>query len=172
MPDAADDLNRPFILTRTFNAPRDLVWKAWTDEAHLAKWFGPKGTKIVRAKMDLRPGGSYHYGMEMPNGQVMWGRWIIREVVAPEKLVVIVSFSDEQGGVTRHPMAADWPLQTLSKTTFSAQGDKTLMRFEWSAYEATVVEKKAFDAGRASMEQGWGGTLQQLDEYLASVQSR
>ena len=103
---------------------------------------------------------------------MLFRSWIIREVVAPEKLVVITSFSDEHGGVTRHPMAADWPLQTLSKSTFQAQGDKTLMRLEWSPYEATEAEKKAFDAAHASMEQGWGGTMQQLDEYFAGQVAR
>ena len=168
----AETASKPFILTRTFDAPRALVWKAWTDRAELAKWFGPKGVTIVHSKMDFRVGGTYHYGMQTPDGKVMWGKWTLREIVPQERLVVIVSFSDENMGVTRHPMAPEWPLQTLSRTTFTEKDGKTTLSVEWSAYEATEAERKVFDASHAGMNAGWGGTMQQLDEYLAATQGK
>ena len=91
-----------FVISRVFDAPRDLVWKCFTDPAHMQNWWGPKGVPVVASKMDLRPGGTYHYGMKNPDGSVMWGRMVYREVTPPEKLVFINSFSDENGGVSRH----------------------------------------------------------------------
>jgi uncharacterized protein YndB with AHSA1/START domain len=92
--------------------------------------------------------------------------------VPPEKLVFINSFSDEKGGVTRHPMAPTWPLQLLSTFTFEEQAaGKTKFTIRWSPYEATEEERKTFEAGRASMNQGWSGTLEQFEAYLAQTKA-
>ncbi|HVU16097.1 MAG TPA: SRPBCC family protein [Candidatus Didemnitutus sp.] len=164
--------SKPFRLRREFNAPRDLVWQAWTDPKHLSQWFGPKGIVIAQCTMDLRPGGMFRYCMKTPDGHEMWGRWKIVEVVAPERLVTIVSFSDAAGGITRHPMSATWPLETKAVTTFIAAGDKTVMELEWSTYLSTDYERRTFDAGHEGMQVGWGGTMEQLDAYLASITGR
>ena len=162
--------NPEFVLTRTFDAPRDLIFRVWTEPDHLARWFGPKGTSIVKADMDLRPGGSYHYGLGMPDGKVMWGLWNFVEVQSPEKIVLVQHFSDEKRGVTRHPFAPDWPLKTLSSTTLTKVNGKTLLKLVWAPFEATELEKKTFADGMAGMEQGWGGTMEQLVAYLATIQ--
>lgn len=158
-----------FVITRTFDAPRELVWKAWTDEAHLKNWFGPKGVTIPACKLDLRVGGIFHYCMRMPDGKEMWGKWTFREIVAPQRLVLVNSFSDANGGITRHPLSASWPLETLSTTTFTEQGGKTLLTIEWSPYNASAEERATFDAARPSMTQGWTGTFEQLEGYLAEL---
>jgi uncharacterized protein YndB with AHSA1/START domain len=159
---------RPFIISRTFNAPRDLVWKAWTERDHM-QWWGPKGVTIHHAKLDLRPGGTFHYCMKTPEGREMWGKWAIREIVKPERLVFVNSFSDADGGLTRHPMSPHWPLELLSTVTFVAQGDKTLLTIEWLPLNATEIERKTFDEGHESMKNGWGGTLDRLAEHLAKA---
>ncbi len=161
--------SRPFVLTRTFDAPRELVFKAWTDPEHLKRWFGPKGFTMPSCSLDLRPGGVFHYCMKSPDGHEMWGKWIFREIVTPEKLVVIVSFSDAKGGVTRHPLSPNWPLETLSKSTFTEHAGKTTLTLEWSAFNATEAERKTFDEGHSGMQQGWGGTMDQLAAYLAKL---
>lgn len=156
----------PFVITRVFDAPRDRVWKAWTEEERLKHWWGPQGFKVHTCKVDLRPGGVFLYGMTAPGGSQMWGKFVYREIVAPEKLVFIVSFSDPQGGVTRHPGSPGWPLEMLSTVTFEAQGGKTKVTVQWLPHNATEAERKTFDEGRDSMKQGWGGTLGQLADYL------
>ena len=161
-----------FVLTRTFDAPRDLVWKAWTDPEHLKRWFGPKGFTMPTCAMDLRPGGVFHYGMKSPDGHEMWGKWTFVEIVPPEKLVVIVSFSDASGGVTRHPLSASWPLETLSTTTFTERDGQTTLTLHWSAHHATEAERKIFDSSHDGMTQGWGGTMAQLTEYLSHIQKK
>jgi uncharacterized protein YndB with AHSA1/START domain len=165
--------NQDFVITRTFDAPRDLVWKAFTDPEHMKKWWGPKGFTVIQSKMDLHPGGSYHYGMKAPDGSAMWGKFVYREVVAPERMVFINSFSDEAGGITRHPMAPTWPLEMLSTFTFEEEpGGKTKLTIRWSPHNATEEERKTFDAGHDGMRQGWGGTLEVLTAYLAKAQSK
>ena len=159
-----------FVISRTFDAPRDLMWKAWTESDRLAKWFGPKGVTIFHSKNDLRPGGVYHYGMRTADGNAMWGKWIYREVVKPERLVFVVSFSDEKGGITRHPLAADWPLEMLSTVTFEERQGKTTVTVRWSALNATEAERKAFAARRDGMKQGWTGTFDQLEAYLKEAE--
>lgn len=161
--------DKPFVISRTFDAPRELVFAAFTQPEHLMQWMGPKGFQMTKCSVDLRPGGLFHYGLRAPNGAMMWGKWIFREITPPERLVVEVYFSDESAGVTRHPMAADWPLATLSTTTLVEQNGKTLMTLQWRALNATETEQKRFDASHDSMTQGWGGTMDQLTAYLGTI---
>jgi uncharacterized protein YndB with AHSA1/START domain len=157
----------PFVITRVFDAPRDRVWKAWTEAERLKQWWGPKGFKVHTCKVDLRPGGIFHYGMTAPDGTDMWGRFTYREIAASKKLVFIVSFSDPKGGMTRHPSSPGWPLQLMSTVEFEEQGKgKTRVTVTWLPHEATDAERKTFDEGRDSMKQGWGGTLDQFADYL------
>jgi uncharacterized protein YndB with AHSA1/START domain len=160
-----------FVISRVFDAPRELVWKAFTDPEHMKHWWGPKGFTVRAANMDFRPGGSYHYCMRSPDGHDMWGKFVYREIVPPERMVFINSFSDEAGGLTRHPMSPTWPLETLSTFTFSEQEGKTTLTIRWSPYNATDVERKTFEDGRKGMHQGWTGTLDQLENYLAKAQA-
>ena len=161
-----------FVISRVLNAPRNLVWKCFTDPEHMKQWWGPKGVTVVTSNMDLRVGGTYLYGMKLPDGSVMWGKFVYREVSPQDRFVVINSFSDEKGGVTRHPLSPTWPLEMLSVFTFEDQpGGKTKFTIRWSPHNATAEEQKTFDAGHASMTQGWSGTLEQLEAYLAKTKA-
>jgi uncharacterized protein YndB with AHSA1/START domain len=160
---------KPFEIARVFDAPREQVWKAWTDPGELRKWWGPRGFKTHSCKVELRPGGMFLYGMTAPDGSDMWGRFIYREIAAPKKLVFIVSFSDPKGGVARHPWSPGWPLHIMSTVEFEAQGPrKTKVTVSWLPHEASELESRTFDEGRDSMKQGWGGTLDQLTHHLKS----
>jgi len=158
----------PFTITRVVDAPRDKVWRAWTEVEHLRQWWGPKGFAVTHCKVDLRPGGLMHYCLRMPDGGEMWGKFVYREIVKPERLVWINSFSDKDGGTTVHPMSPDWPREMLTKVTFEAQGGKTRVTVQWVPVDAsTDIERKTFDEGRDSMKQGWSGTFEQLESYLS-----
>ena len=158
---------KPFEVSRVFDAPREQVWKAWTDPGELKKWWGPRGFKVHSCKVDLRPGGMFLYGMSAPDGSDMWGKFIYREIAAPKKLVFVVSFSDPKGGVTRHPGSPGWPLYILSTVEFEELGPRrTRVCVTWLPHEATDAERRTFDEGRDSMKQGWGGTLDQLAAHL------
>ncbi len=166
-----DRLSKPFTITRQFGAPRKLVFEALTSIDHLQRWMSPAGLEPVPGELDLRPGGSYHYGMRVPGGATMWGKWTFREITPPERLVTVVQFSDEAGGLTRHPMAPMWPLHTLSTTTLERAGKgQTTMLLQWQALNATDAELQVFDASHLSMKMGWEGTMDQLAAHLDQVQ--
>lgn len=155
------------VFVRIFDAPRQVVWDAWTKEEHLKQWFGPTGSQITYAKMELRSGGSFHYCMKHGEHGEMWGIWKFREVDPPKKIQLVQSFSDRDGGISTHPMAPTWPKKTLSTTTFEETNGKTTMTLRWEPFDATQEEIDTFNAGRAGMDEGWGGTFARLDEYLA-----
>jgi uncharacterized protein YndB with AHSA1/START domain len=156
-----------FVISRVFDAPRELVWKCFTDPEHMRQWWGPKGVTVSTSKMDLRPGGTYLYGMRAPDGALMWGKMVYREISPRDRIVFINSFSDEDGGTTHHPMAPTWPLEMLSVFTFEDMpGGKTKFTVRWSPHNPTDEEQQTFDAGHDSMRQGWGGTLDKLQAYL------
>jgi uncharacterized protein YndB with AHSA1/START domain len=172
-PDKSSTKSPDFILSREFDAPRDLVWKAFTEAERMKHWWGPKGFTVIASKMDFRPGGTYHYGMKAPDGSPIWGKMRYREIVAPEKMVFINSFSDEAGGITRHPMSPTWPLEMLTIFTFEElPGGKTKFTVTWRPHNATAEEQATFDAGHNSMRGGWTGTMDQLEAYLAKTQQK
>jgi uncharacterized protein YndB with AHSA1/START domain len=151
-----------------FDAPRELVWKCFTDAQHLKQWWGPKGFKVIVSTMDLRVGGTYHYGLKAPDGTIMWGKLTYREIQPQQRLLLVSSFSDEAGGKTRHPLNKDWPLEMLSVFTFEDEpGGGTKFTVRWQPHNATPAERRTFDAGRDGMRQGWSGTMDQLAAYLA-----
>jgi uncharacterized protein YndB with AHSA1/START domain len=159
-----------FVITRVFDAPRDLVWKAWTEPEHLAEWWGPKGCAVRVVKLDVRPGGTFHYAMQFKPGHDMWGRFVYREIAAPSRLVYVSSFSDEKGGITRAPFSQlndTWPLEVLNTLTLSERGGKTTITLRGAPINATEEERKMFASMFASMQQGFGGTFDKLAEYLA-----
>lgn len=158
-----------FVITRVFAAPRDLVFAAFTDPERMKQWWGPKGFTVIASKMDLRPGGTYHYGMLAPDGSAMWGKFVYREIAPPERIVVVNSFSDEDGNITRHPMSPGWPLRLLSTFLFTEQDGGTKLTIKWSPLNADESERATFAGAQQGMQQGWTGTLDQLAEYLAKA---
>jgi uncharacterized protein YndB with AHSA1/START domain len=157
----------PFVITRTFDAPRGRMWEAWTEREQLMQWFGPKGFTMPAAKLDFRPGGTFHYCLESPNGDEMWGKFSYREIVKGQRMVLVSSFSDEDGNVTRHPLSATWPLEMLSTITLGEKAGRTTVSVEWIPLNPTEAERKTFETSREAVQQGWTGTFDQLADHLA-----
>ena len=158
---------KEFVISRAFDAPRDKVWKAWTDREQLMQWFGPKGFTMTTAKLDFRPGGTFHYCLRSSDGKEMWGKFVYREIVAPERIVLVNSFSDEKGNLTRHPSSPTWPMEMLTTTTFTEEKGKTTVTVRWIPLNPTDDERKTFEGARDGMRQGWTGTFDHLSDYLA-----
>jgi uncharacterized protein YndB with AHSA1/START domain len=156
-----------FTITRTFHAPREAVWKAYSDLNALSQWWGPKGFEWIDGTLDFKPGGLFHYGMRAPNGGEMWGKFVYREIVKPERLAFLTSFSDREGNTVRAPFAEDWPLEVLNVLTFTEANGSTTVSMRGTPHNATQAEKNRFDAMKPSMNMGFKGTLDQLEEYLA-----
>lgn len=158
------------IVSRVFDAPRDLVWKVCTEPEHIAKWFAPAGATTIVKKMEFRPGGVCHYCQRSAQGEV-WGKATYQEIQPKDRFVLIQSFSDAEGNIATHPMAPTWPREVHSVNTFEdLGGGKTRYAVEWTPYNATVEEVGTFDAARAGMNEGWGGTFDKLTAYLAGLQ--
>jgi uncharacterized protein YndB with AHSA1/START domain len=111
---------KSILIERIFDAPRELVWKFWTEPEQMMRWWGPKSFTAPYCKMDLRVGGKYLYCMRTPEGQDIWGTGIFREIVKPERLVFTDSFADEKGNVVPAStyMDLDYPLELLVTVTF------------------------------------------------------
>lgn len=164
-------VDEEFVVSREFAAPRDLVWKAWTEGARLAQWWGPKGSDIRVERMDLRPGGMFLYAMAFKPGQDMWARFVYQEIKAPERLVYISAFSDPDGGITRAPFPQirdTWPLEILNTLTLTEQDGKTTLTLRGRPINATVEEMKTYASMFGSMQQGFGGTFEKLEQHLES----
>jgi uncharacterized protein YndB with AHSA1/START domain len=152
------------VITRVFDAPRDLVFKAWTDPEHFVRWWGPKGFTVPFCKIDLRPGGVMHFCMRSPEGQDIWNKGVFREVVEPERIVSTDSFSDEEGNLVQpahYGMSPDWPSETLVTVTFAEHDGKTKLTLQQTVLESV--------AERHGARQGWTETLDCLAEYLAKA---
>jgi len=162
----------PFVVSRIFDAPREVVFRAFTEDDRMKHWWGPEGSRLIASQMDLRPGGIYHYGLQALDGSTMWGRFVYREIAAPERVVFINSFSDAKGGLARHPLRPEWPLEMLSTFLFADAGSgRTKVTVVWEPINESVAERRAFDTSLESMTLGWSGTFDRLDRYLSETKS-
>ena len=158
------------FLTREIDAPRELVWRAFTQAEHLAKWWGPKGCSTRVLQLDLQPGGLFHYAMETPGGN-MYGCFVYRDIVAPERITFVLSFADADTRIVRAPFSETWPLELLCQNTFTEVNGKTLITMASTPLGATDAERASFEQGRAGLKEGTGASLDALDAYLTELQS-
>ena len=163
---------KQFEISRTFDAPRDLVFQAFSEAERLAQWCGPRGFAIEVKKLEFRPGGIFHYRMVASNGHDMWGRFVYRQIVAPERIVWVNSFSDSEGGITPAPFPGNFPAEILNVLTLTEQDGKTTLSLRGGPVNATPEEQQFFEGMFDSMRQGFGGTWDQLEAYLAKEQGR
>jgi uncharacterized protein YndB with AHSA1/START domain len=147
---------RELVITRIFDAPRELVFKAWTDPKHVAQWWGPKGFTNPVCEMDVRPGGALRIVMRAPDGAEHPTKGVFREVVEPERLVFTNVAVDAQGNHL---------LEGLTTVTFAEQGGKTKLTVRTSA-AGLVAEAAQMLAG---MEEGWTQSQDRLEAYLVTV---
>lgn len=139
------------IITRTFDAPRSLVFKAWTTPEHMVRWLGPRDFTAPSCKMDFRPGGAYRACICSPDGKNYWMRGAYREIVEPERLVFTFAW-EEEGERGR---------DTVITATFGELGDKTRMTFRQAFFE--TIEQ------RDSHNEGWTECLERLAAYVATL---
>src|SRR6202050_5486919 len=149
-----DFAGREFVITREFDAPRALVFKAWTDAKHLAQWWGPKGFTNPVCEIDARVGGMPRMHMRAPDGSVYPMKGEIRELVAPERLVFTNIAVD---GAGRHL------LEGLTTVTFADEGGRTKMTLHTKAV-AVVEDAAAYLQG---MDAGWTQSIDKLQVFLA-----
>ena len=145
---------RELTLTRVFDAPRDLVFRMWTEPKHMAQWWGPKGFTNPVCELDVRPGGAIRINMRAPNGAVYPMTGTFREIVRPERLVFI-SFAEDHDGLR--------VIESLTTVTFAEQAGKTTMTVHASAVALAPIGAQYLQG----MEAGWNGSLDRLAELVA-----
>lgn len=143
---------RELVVTRIFDAPRALVFKAWTEPDRAARWWGPQGFVTLYCKMDVRVGGTFRVCMRSPEGAEYWKQGIYREVVEPERLVFTFAWEDAEGKPGH---------QTVVTVTFAEHGTKTKLTLRQAIFETF----KARDEHRS----GWTSTLERLAQHLANL---
>ncbi len=154
------------LIVRVFDAPRERVWKAWTEPEQVKRWWGPKGFTAPVWKTDFRVGGRYLYCMRSPDGKDYWGTGVYREIVPPAKIVATDSFSDADGNVvpaSHYGFAADFPLELVVTVTFEDLGGTTKM----------TLRHAGFPAGpdRDGAGQGWSESFDKLAVSLSETSS-
>lgn len=142
---------RVLLITRTFDAPRDLVFDAWTKCEHVARWFGPKDFTVPHCSMDFRVGGSYRYCMLGPDGVEHWVSGTYKEIKKPERLVFTWVREDNDGKV--------W-LDNVVTLTFADRGEQTAFSLNQQIFES-MEERDAHNGG-------WSTCLDKLAEFVQS----
>ena len=144
----AADPERVLRMTRTFAAPRETVFRAWTDPARLAKWWGPEGMSVPVCDMDVRPGGAWRTCMRSPEGADNFVRGVYREIVAPEKLVF--TWAWEADGVPGH--------ETVVTVEFHERGASTEL----------VLTQQVFETAKSCRlhHEGWSSSFDCLEQHL------
>ena len=156
-----------YMLDREFNAPRELVWRAWTDPKLVSRWYGPNIETIIH-KFDLKPGGSWL-------NEMIWGensdysRMDFQEVTKHEKIVWHHCSTDAVWNVTPNAMMPDWPRVLLTTVEFEERGDKTNVRLTQVPMDATEAEITCFREKMANMDNGWGSGYKIMDEIFAKL---
>lgn len=158
-----------YILEREFSAPRDLVWRTWTEPDLLAQWYGP-GVETIIHELDVKPGGRWLNEMKMGENSG-YQKSVYTEVNPPERLVMLMSTTDASWELAANPRMPDWPATLLTVVTFEEAGGVTTMRLEWSPHEATAAEIACFAGAVESLGQGWGAGMEILTKVLAEMQA-
>ena len=158
-----------YVIDRTFNAPRALVWRAWTDPDILHRWYGPNVETVIH-RFDLEPGGAWFNEMKF-GGQSHYSRMDFEEVTPLEKLVWRHASTDADWNVSPNAMAPDWPKVLLTTVTFEDLGAQTSVRLAQTPINASQSEIAAFVASMGNLDYGWGSGYDIIDGLLEELQA-
>jgi uncharacterized protein YndB with AHSA1/START domain len=147
---------REIVMTRIFDAPRDLVFEAHSSCDHLKKWWGPRRYEIVLCEVDFRPGGKWRIVHRGPDGEEYAFHGEYREIVRPERIVWTFEFEGMPGAVSAETLTLE---ESDGKTTFTSR----------SVFDTVEQRDGMLESG---MEAGAAETMERLDEYLEVLKSR
>lgn len=160
----------PAVIVREFEAPRELVFDAWTKVEHLNQWMFPMpGCQCEFVSANIENDGTSLHKITMPNGHEMWLFTKYEEVRSPEKLVFLQYMSNESGDIVENVFMPGWPKDMLATLNFeSLTQSRTKITFYWEPRNPTDQELAVFEASRADHHKGWGAGMDQLVAYLAA----
>ncbi len=143
-------------ISRIIDAPRELVFKVWTEAEHLKHWFAPRGCTIHFAKIDIREGGGFLSCIKNPNYPDCWCKGSYIEIKAPERIIYKLEMTNEKGDLVVPDN--DWPQATVVTVSFMEMGRKTKFTLHQTVPEGIAKQKGAY--------QGWIDMFDILDEYI------
>jgi len=149
---AAATAERELVITRIIDAPRALVFKAWTQPEHVARWWGPQGYITTFCAMDIRPGGAYRVCMRSPQGTDHWKRGTFREIEPPERIVFTFAWEDANGQPGH---------ELMTTVTFAEHGTKTKLTLHQALFET--------NERRDDHQGGWTSCLERFAEYMITI---
>jgi uncharacterized protein YndB with AHSA1/START domain len=147
-------------ITREFDAPRELVWKAWSEPERVKLWWGPKGYTAPVIKIDFCVGSRYLFCMRSPEGKDYWSTGVYKEILPLERIVATDSFADEKGSpvpASYYGREGEWAPLLLLSVTFEEANGKTLLTIDHAGHPARMIEP-----ARA----GWNESLDKLAASL------
>jgi len=160
-----------YKLDRVFDAPREMVWQAWTDPELLNRWYGP-GAETIIHQFDLKPGGMWLNEMKWGE-KSLYQKVIFQEVTRPEKMIWHhYSSTDSEWNSVKNAMMTGWPEILLTKVLFEEIAEKTNVKLSQQPIDATEAENTCFAAKMAGMDGGWGSGYKIIDEILAELQTK
>ncbi len=151
----AESAERELVITRIFDAPRSLVFKAWIEPERLAHWWGPRSFTLLSCEMDPRPGGTYRFHMRGPDGDDHWPQGVVREIAEPDRLIVSWCWADAAG----NPKSPE----TVLTVTFEEQGAKTKLTLRQAVFESATA--------RDQHRGGWTSAFDRLAEYVVTARN-
>lgn len=155
--------DQTLVITRVFDAPRERVWRSWTEAERVRCWWGPKGFTAPSARIDPCVGGRYLFAMRSPEGQDFWSTGSYHELVENERLVATDSFSDANGNIvpaSQYGMSGDWPPELTVTVTFEEADGETRLTLRHEGFP----DRENRDLAGA----GWNQSLDKLADCLAA----
>ncbi|MDE1827645.1 MAG: SRPBCC domain-containing protein [Candidatus Micrarchaeota archaeon] len=163
-------MGKELVVERIFDVPRERVWKAWTTQKEIMKWWGPRGFTAPFITIDFKVGGKYLYCMRasdeiakaMGGQKDFWNTGKFKEIVPHSKIVATTSFSDEKGNVipaSTYGMSADMALEAMVTVTFNEVGGKTKLTVRYMGLPDEMIDRA---------RQGWNESLDKLGEALGN----
>jgi uncharacterized protein YndB with AHSA1/START domain len=159
-----------FVINRAFDAPIEKVFEMWADPKHFSQWLAPTGFNMSYLKDDLRVGGRTHFKMTDGASTTMYGGMNYLEITRPSRIVYTQNFTDEKDErVTTHPHLTTWPRTMLTTVVFSEESPgRTRVTVTWEPQgDVSRDELATFIKEKSGMTQGWTGSFDKLEAYLA-----
>lgn len=163
-----EDQHAALVISRTFRAPIQAVFNALAKPDALSVWWGPAGYSMTVTKFDFKPQGLCLFKMENESS-TMWARFIYGRIMNPELVEFILSFSDENGGLTKAPFFENWPMEIQNVITLSEQNGLTTLTNTCSPVRARREELVSFTANKLSFNQGFNASLDKLSVILDAI---
>jgi uncharacterized protein YndB with AHSA1/START domain len=160
---------KEFVLTREFNAPKELFFEVCTQPEHLKQWWGPKESTLKAETMDIREGGKFHYEFTYANGPTLYGLISYLEITPHDRIVFTTSFADKNANPVKAPFASEFPLVIKNTWTLTEKNGKTTLTMKVIPMNAEQKEVDFFVGMFSSMQQGNNGMLDQLENYLKTL---